>query len=182
MFIAQNILKSFMAKIMGLWEKTPKEYPHRWVQSPNWSERKKCVSAIVIHHTGSNQTQGLIMWLQTKKSKVSYHCIIMPDGEQFYMVDEMDKAWHAGRSVLEGKRDVNQFSTGVALVGDGYAKFTEAQIDSLVQYCTKVMKRNYIPISRVVGHCDVAPGRKGDPSPFSWRAFREKLIKERETS
>jgi len=85
------------------------------------------------------------------------------------------RAWHAGESSWKGRTQCNDFSIGVELEGTGDAPFTDAQYGRLV-VLTRALKARY-PIRDIVGHSDVAPGRKCDPGPqFDWARYR-KMIK-----
>ena len=91
------------------------------------------------------------------------------------LVDESDRAWHAGVSWWGGNTDINSASIGIELDNNGDEPFAEAQIDALLVLLADVMPRNNIPGANVVGHMDVAPGRKVDPSVyFPWRRLAER--------
>mgnify|MGYP002260836742 CR=1 FL=1 len=74
------------------------------------------------------------------------------------------RAWHAGVSSCEGRNRVNDFSIGIELEGSDDLPFTDAQYAALVPLLA-TLKAAY-PIQAVVGHSDIAPGRKTDPGPF----------------
>jgi len=150
----------------------------KWKFSPNFSSRTNSeIDAIIIHHTGPGGIKAAISWCESKKSKVSYHYLIDRDGNIYQMVKDENKAWHVGVSLLGTQKNVNKFSIGIALEGEGKEEFTEKQYQEVAFLC-KVLKRRYSKITdeRIVGHKDVAPGRKIDPCPWDDEKFR-KLLK-----
>lgn len=100
--------------------------------------------------------------------KVSAHFFIRRDGRLIQFVPCAQRAWHAGASTWQDCERCNDFSIGIELEGTDAQPFTDAQyatLDSLV----KQLKAAY-PIRDVVGHSDIAPGRKTDPGPhFDWQ-------------
>lgn len=114
--------------------------------------------------------------------KVSSHFFIERDGSIFQFVEPEDVAWHAGESAYMGREDCNRFSIGIELEGDLHHPFTEAQYHNLAGICRKLMKQfpTILP-DRIVGHMDVAPGRKVDPGPlFDWKEFSKRLLAEKQ--
>jgi N-acetyl-anhydromuramoyl-L-alanine amidase len=82
-----------------------------------------------------------------------------------------DRAWHAGVSVWNGRPRCNDFSIGVELEGTDEIAYTGAQYAMLARLA-KALRRRY-PIDDIVGHSDIAPGRKTDPGPaFDWVRLR----------
>ena len=78
-----------------------------------------------------------------------------------------DRAWHAGQSCFQGRERCNDFSLGIELEGTGERPFTQAQYRVLASLTAMLVKR--WPLRFVVGHSDIAPGRKHDPGPtFDW--------------
>jgi AmpD protein len=109
--------------------------------------------------------------------RVSAHTLIRRDGELVQYVDFDRRAWHAGESRFEGRERCNDFSVGVELEGADEAPYTPAQYARLVQLARALMRRYPgITPERIVGHSDIAPGRKTDPGPgFDWQRFRTAL-------
>ena len=104
--------------------------------------------------------------------KVSSHFFIDRAGGiwQFVSVDE--RAWHAGRSAFRGRDNCNDFSVGIELEGLEGGDFEPVQYEQLARLCS-ALRRRY-PISHVVGHEHVAPGRKFDPGTgFNWPLLRD---------
>ena len=104
--------------------------------------------------------------------KVSAHFLIRRDGELIQFVSCADRAWHAGVSSWRGRAACNDFSLGIELEGCDSAAFTDAQYGALIALLDELRCRH--PIVDVVGHDDVAPGRKTDPGPcFDWKRLRD---------
>ena len=143
-----------------------------FLQSPNCSGRGgNPIQAIILHHTGAMTTESTVTWFQSPKSGVSAHYVIGRDGKIVQMVKDEEKSWHAGDSVLHDRKDVNRFSIGIELVGDGKAAFPQEQYEALA-WVVRMLKTKYkIEDKWIVGHKDIAPGRKVDPEPFDWDLF-----------
>lgn len=100
--------------------------------------------------------------------RVSAHFFIRRDGELIQFVPCSQRAWHAGASSWRGRERCNDYSVGIELEGSDEAPFTDAQYTAL-NGLLAVLRTAY-PIADVVGHSDIAPGRKTDPGPcFDWR-------------
>ena len=106
--------------------------------------------------------------------EVSAHLLIARDGRCTQFVPFHRRAWHAGASAFEGRADCNDFSIGIELEGTDELPYSEAQYARLCRV-TRALMREYpaITIGRIVGHSDIAPGRKTDPGPsFDWQTLR----------
>ncbi len=109
--------------------------------------------------------------------RVSAHVCIRRNGQATQYVAFDQRAWHAGVSTFSGRDRCNDFSIGIELEGADSTPYTERQYAQLVRVST-VLLRTYPRITpdRVVGHSDIAPGRKTDPGPaFDWPRFRAGL-------
>ena len=95
---------------------------YEFIPSPNFSERKEDIDTIVIHFTASSTLNGTIAWFRNPKSRVSSHYVIGRDGKVVQMVKDSKKAWHAGKSQLWSRKNVNEFSIGIELVNWGELK------------------------------------------------------------
>lgn len=99
--------------------------------------------------------------------RVSSHFFIRRDGELIQFVSCLQRAWHAGVSSWQARERCNDFSVGIELEGSDFEAFEAAQYKTL-KILLKVLKKAY-PIQHIVGHSDIAPGRKTDPGPyFEW--------------
>lgn len=106
--------------------------------------------------------------------KVSAHCLIRRDGELVQYVPFGARAWHAGVSSWEGREACNDFSIGIELEGTDEAPYSDAQYKVLAGL-SRAISRHYpsITAERIVGHCDIAPGRKSDPGEsFEWDRYK----------
>jgi AmpD protein len=109
--------------------------------------------------------------------KVSAHLFIRRDGEVVQFVPFHARAWHAGVSRWDGRERVNDFSIGIELEGSDHVPFEAAQYRILARV-TRALMQAYPGITRerIVGHADIAPGRKTDPGPhFDWPRYRAML-------
>jgi len=158
----------------------------RRVPSPNCDERPEDeqVRLIVIHAISLPPDEfggpGIIQlftncldpaahpyFSQIRGLQVSAHFLLRRDGELIQFVPCSKRAWHAGASNWLGRENCNNFSIGIELEGCDRRPFEEAQYQGLNSLLTELRRR--YPIAAVVGHSDVAPGRKTDPGPcFDW--------------
>ena len=108
---------------------------------------------------------------QIRDLQVSAHFFLRRNGELVQLVPCFKRAWHAGVSRWCGRERCNDFSIGIELEGSDLVPFTEAQYIVLTRL-TRALMAHY-PIKDVVGHSDIAPGRKTDPGPhFNWPRYR----------
>ena len=109
--------------------------------------------------------------------KVSAHILIRRDGEIVQYVPFHKRAWHAGQSNYCGRQRCNDFSIGIELEGTDEQPFEERQYQQLAELI-KSLLRAYPSLSteHIIGHSDIAPGRKTDPGPhFNWQKLRRLL-------
>ena len=106
--------------------------------------------------------------------RVSAHALIDRAGRIIQYVSFLDRAWHAGSSHYRGRPACNDYSIGVELEGTDTVPFERDQYEALAELVASLMARwPEIRRDRIVGHADVAPGRKTDPGPsFDWDGFR----------
>ena len=158
----------------------------RHVYSPNFDARPEgvSISLVVIHAIslppsqfgGSDIVRLFTNTLDPRSHpfypgishlRVSSHFLIRRDGELLQFVSCRDRAWHAGVSKWQERDRCNDFSLGIELEGCDVLPFCDAQYTCLNDLLT-VLSHVY-PVDAVVGHSDVAPGRKTDPGPcFDW--------------
>lgn len=106
--------------------------------------------------------------------EVSAHLLIRRDGELLQFVSLEHRAWHAGQSRFAGRENCNDFSIGIELEGADDDPYTGAQYRALA-VVTAELQQYYpaIKAESIVGHSDIAPGRKTDPGPaFDWARYR----------
>jgi N-acetylmuramoyl-L-alanine amidase len=136
--------------------------------SPNFDERRP--NFVILHHTSNDNADEALATLTDPARKVSSHYLIGRDGKIYYLVDELARAWHAGESYWGGGSDLNSASIGIELDNNGEEPFAEVQIEALLALLIDLKARYAIPAANFLGHSDVAPGRKVDPSRwFPWQ-------------
>lgn len=107
--------------------------------------------------------------------KVSSHFFISRKGTIWQLVSTAERAWHAGVSTFAGRDACNDFSIGIELEGSDNCEFTLTQYQLLAKL-TRRLRVMYpkITADRIVGHSDIAKGRKTDPGPhFDWLFYRQ---------
>jgi N-acetylmuramoyl-L-alanine amidase len=140
--------------------------------SPNADQRRP--SYVILHHTSDSSAEESLRTLTTRGSGVSSHYLIERNGRLYYLVDERSRAWHAGESYWAGQRDLNSVSIGIELDNNGREAFAEPQIVALLALLADLKSRYRMPASAFVGHGDIAPGRKVDPSArFPWQRLAQ---------
>ena len=159
----------------------------RRIASPNFDERPEgvAISLLVVHAIslppgdfGSDDIVRLFTntldpaahpyFAAISGQRVSAHFLIRRDGALIQFVSCRQRAWHAGRSSWQGRERCNDFSIGVELEGCDELPFESAQYARLLELIESLRTR--YPIDVVIGHSDIAPGRKTDPGPcFDWR-------------
>jgi len=111
--------------------------------------------------------------------RVSAHFVVDRTGHITQFVPVAKRAWHAGESSWQGREGCNDFAIGIEMIGDEKNPFTDAQYRETARLCRCLMQRfPAIRQERIVGHQDVAPGRKWDPgTQWSWGHFRRSLAR-----
>ena len=137
------------------------------------------IDHLVLHYTGMRGEDAARDWLCDPRAQVSCHYLVYEDGRVFQLVDENQRAWHAGKSVWRGVTDINSRSIGIEICNPGhefgYKLFGDRQIEAVIGLCRSVFSRHFIPPHQVVAHSDIAPTRKADPGeffPWEWLAAR----------
>ncbi len=170
----------------------------RQLESPNKDARPfaESINLLVIHGIslppgdfGGGWIDDLFMnrldtsahpyFAEIKGIEVSAHVLIRRDGEIVQYVPFSERAWHAGESCFDGRERCNDFSIGIELEGTDEWPYETVQYERLVAV-TEVLQRTYPEITddRIVGHKDIAPGRKTDPGPaFDWGRYHSMLEK-----
>ena len=164
-----------------------------YIASPNCDSRPPGVEAdlIVVHgislppdefggpwierlFTNTLPADAHPYFAQIASVRVSSHLLIRRDGALSQYVKFTDRAWHAGPSLYEGREACNDFSIGVELEGTDTIPYEAAQYVALAG-AVAALCAAYPRLSpaRLVGHSDIAPGRKTDPGPaFDWPRAR----------
>lgn len=106
-----------------------------------------------------------------KSYGVSPHYLVARNGEIYRLVEEKNIAYHAGESTMkDGRKNVNDFSIGIEIIGKDDGSPSEEQYEALRSLLVDIKRRN--DIEYVVGHSDIAPGRKTDPWGFEWKEIQ----------
>jgi AmpD protein len=118
------------------------------------------------------------------RGRVSAHALIGRDGRVVQYVPFGARAWHAGQSEYRGRSSCNDFSIGIELEGTDDVPYTDPQYEQLALVAQALLATYPMLSARhIVGHSDVAPGRKTDPGPaFDWSRWRQLLARERSQS
>jgi len=161
----------------------------RRVASPNFDDRPAgCEPELVVVHSislpagcfGTRHVEALFCncldpgahrsFAEIAPLRVSAHALIARDGTLTQFVPFTKRAWHAGESCFRGRSACNDFSVGIELEGCDWQPFEAPQYQRLAEVVGHLMRRwPAIDSERVVGHSDIAPGRKTDPGPhFDW--------------
>lgn len=171
--------------------------------SPNCRGALVDPSLVVMHWTAGSTLDGAVSWFRNPASQASAHIVIGRDGEIVQCVSLNVQAWHAGVSEWKGRSGCNQFSVGIEMVNVGevfstayktkfknasgvevdaktvvqvagrwYQAYTQTQWTAL-QSILLELKQLIPTLTEIVGHSDIAPGRKADPGPaFPMRGAR----------
>jgi N-acetylmuramoyl-L-alanine amidase len=156
---------------------------HRVREAANREPRRggDHVDFVILHYTGMASAQAAEDWLCTEQSGVSCHYLVDERGGIVQMVDERERAWHAGVSWWRGESDINSRSIGVEIHNPGhtlgYQPFPRVQIEAVTALCLDIMARHGLLPDAVLAHSDIAPGRKIDPGErFPWRALARRGV------
>lgn len=143
-----------------------------FIGTTNFNLRKP--NFIILHHTAQNSCDQTLATFTTVKSQVSAHYLICKDGTVHHMLNDYFRAWQAGISKWGNATDINSVSIGIELDNNGFEPFTDPQVNSLLLLLDRLKKAYNIPTANIIGHADIAPGRKVDPNKyFPWQKLAE---------
>jgi N-acetyl-anhydromuramoyl-L-alanine amidase len=143
--------------------------PNRSAAPPN--ERL----GVVFHHTELTAARTVELMLRPE-SRVSYHCVIDPDGVRTSLVQDTEVAWHAGASHFLGRDGCNAFTLGLAFAGDtNLEPLTSLQIASALEWLASRWEPCGWSLGRMTDHRQAAPGRKRDLNPAQWERLRSAI-------
>lgn len=144
---------------------------------PHYNERQTPIDMLVLHSTAFNAADAAAI---LNSNKLSSHYILDLDGNLYKMVEEKYRAWHTGEAFWRGiGEDLNSRSVGIEIcnLSLGQTPFSEAQINKLIPFCQKLMRKYSIRPEMVVAHSDIAPTRKPDPGfAFPWKRLAKEGI------
>ena len=160
---------------------------YTFIESENFDTR---VSYLIIHFTSQNTQESIRTLTENSLFPVSSHYLITDTGKVIQMVNENERAWHAGRSYWQGFTAINDLSIGIEIVNQSGCKkeieeissigslnkyctfesFSEDQIQNLIKLIEGILERHpRIKPFGILAHSDIAPTRKLDPGPlFPW--------------
>jgi len=148
--------------------------------SPNFDERTgvERPDILLLHYTGMRSCTEAVARLTDAAARVSAHYTVDEDGTAYAHVPEHLRAWHAGVSSWRGASDINARSIGIEIVNPGhefgYRPFPDAQIEAVIALGREIVARHRVPQRNIIGHSDVAPGRKTDPGGlFPWKRLAD---------
>ncbi len=143
------------------------------VGTVNFNLRKP--NCVIIHHTAQNSDKQTLKTFTVSRSQVSAHYLIAKNGTVYHLLNDYLRAWHAGVARWGNDFDINSSSLGIELDNNGTEPFSEAQIKSLLMLLADLKKKYNIPTGNFIGHSDIAPKRKVDPSNlFPWKRLADK--------
>lgn len=143
------------------------QIPSGFIPAVNFGSRKPFY--VIIHHTAQDSIQQTIKTFTLERTQVSAHYVIGRDGYLLQMLSDELRAWHAGAGKWGNITDMNSCSIGIELDNNGREPFSEMQINTLLLLLGKLKKDYNIPTANFIGHGDIAPKRKSDPSIlFPW--------------
>jgi N-acetylmuramoyl-L-alanine amidase len=143
-----------------------------WVGTTNFNLRKP--NYVVIHHTAQDSTAQTLKTFTLPRTQVSAHYVIGRDGRVFHMLNDYLRAWHGGAAKWGNTTDINSSSIGIELDNNGTEPFSEPQLASLLRILSGLKKTYGIPTANFIGHADIAPTRKNDPSAlFPWKRLAD---------
>jgi N-acetylmuramoyl-L-alanine amidase len=129
---------------------------------------------VIIHHTAQQACEETLHAFTIKQSKVSAHYVICRDGTVHHLLNDYLRAWQAGVSKWGHNTDINSCSIGIELDNNGFEDFTDPQISSLIVLLDTLKAKYRIPQENIIGHGDIAPGRKVDPNwRFPWKLLAD---------
>lgn len=147
----------------------------RFIPSPNFNARRagSSVQHLILHYTGMQTAAEATQRLCDPSAEVSAHYVVDTNGATVQLVEEAERAWHAGKSFWAGETDINSTSIGIEIVNPGhefgYVPFPPEQISAMIKLCQEILSRHAIPSHHVLAHSDIAPVRKMDPGElFPW--------------
>ena len=144
-----------------------------WVGTTNFNLRKP--NFVIIHHTAQDSTAQTLKTFTLPRTQVSAHYVIGRDGRVYHMLNDYLRAWHGGVARWGNTTDINSSSIGIELDNNGNEPFAAPQIASLLQVLAGLKKAYGIPAANFIGHADIAPSRKNDPSAFfPWKQLSDK--------
>jgi len=143
-----------------------------WVGTINFNLRKP--NLVVLHHTAQNSCEQTLKTFTLERTQVSAHYVICREGQVHHMLNDYLRAWHGGVGRWGSVSDINSSSIGIEIDNNGSEPFTEPQLGSLMLLLDTLKRKYNIPAANFIGHADIAPTRKSDPSVlFPWKRLSD---------
>ncbi|MDH5828432.1 N-acetylmuramoyl-L-alanine amidase [Sphingobacterium faecium] len=153
--------------------KLPASIEKEWIASTNFGMRKP--NYVVIHHTAQDSLGQTIRTFHSEKAGVSAHYVVGRTGKVVQMVNDYYRAHHAGLGKWGNDMDLNSSSIGIELDNNGTTDpWTDVQINALMELLSYLKVKYNIPQANFIGHMDLAPTRKNDPSRFPWKNLADR--------
>jgi len=142
------------------------------VGTTNFGLRKP--NYVILHHTAQNSCDETLKTFTLARTQVSAHYVVCRNGVIHHILNDYLRAWHGGTSKWGNATDINSSSIGIEIDNNGNEPFSEAQLSSLLVLLDTLKTRHGIPAANFIGHGDIAPGRKVDPSVlFPWKRLSD---------
>jgi N-acetylmuramoyl-L-alanine amidase len=141
------------------------------IKSQNFTSTAKPreIKYIILHFTEVPLDEALKL-LTTNEGGVSCHYLIHKNGNIYGLVDEVNIAFHSGRSSWKNNHEMNDNSIGVEIDNSGRDEFGQDQMRSVIELCKELSEKYKIHRENILGHSDIAPARKLDPGIyFDWK-------------
>ncbi|WP_400262175.1 N-acetylmuramoyl-L-alanine amidase [Sphingobacterium sp. SG20118] len=153
--------------------KLPASIEKEWIASTNFGMRKP--NYVVIHHTAQDSLGQTIRTFHSEKTGVSAHYVVGRTGKVVQMVNDYYRAHHAGLGKWGNDMDLNSSSIGIELDNNGTTDpWRDVQINALMELLSYLKVKYNIPQANFIGHMDLAPTRKNDPSRFPWKNLADR--------
>lgn len=122
--------------------------------TPNITQGKSNqVQGVILHHTASSDAKNAIRKLTLAGSNVSSHVVIDTDGTRWVLASPEQITWHAGKSILNGRENCNDFTIGIEFQGNTLeTELTQDQINSAIDYLLPLIDKYKIPMQNIVTH------------------------------
>jgi N-acetylmuramoyl-L-alanine amidase len=186
MFLACKVKKGLYSETNASYKKQVKNFANLLAQYPlqdssanafvgtiNFNMRKP--NYVIIHHTAQNSCTQTLQTFTLTKTQVSAHYVVCREGVIYHMLNDYLRAWHGGASKWGSVTDMNSCSIGIELDNNGFEIFSEIQLQNLEILLRQLKNAYNIPAANFIGHADIAPLRKNDPSKFfPWERFAKK--------
>jgi len=151
--------------------------------SPNFNARPegRQPDMLLMHYTGMKTGGEALARMCDGDSQVAAHYMVDIDGTIYQLIDETERAWHAGVASWGSESNINSASIGVEIVNPGhefgYTPFPDVQMAAVTALSKEIIERHNIKPVHVLGHSDVAPTRKQDPGElFNWQMLAQEAV------